>query len=229
MESINTPPQIETPSSERLLPLWSTVGKTYATVWLYRGEYLKIIWCWLLLTSILISLYSYFSWPYLRDGACFFFDALKSGLDAAHDGDAIDADSMPVPDMHRHSLFLQAPMEIFTLFTGASVAVAWHRLVLRQEKITKGPYLRRDSVVWDYFIFAFLFWCPMWLFGFVPETWPASTFGLLVVLVFVFTRLSVILPARALSRKDVTIKKVWEKTGWNFWRIFWGGHSYAFQ
>ena len=39
----------------------------------------------------------------------------------------------------------------------ASIAVAWHRLILRQERVTQPAYLRLDGVVWRYVLYSFAF------------------------------------------------------------------------
>jgi hypothetical protein len=38
----------------------------------------------------------------------------------------------------------------------ASIAVAWHRLILRQERVTAPAYLRLDGTVWLYALYSFL-------------------------------------------------------------------------
>lgn len=57
------------------------------------------------------------------------------------------------------SVMLDAP-DMATLITStiaaASMAVAWHRLILRNEQVTSGPYLRLDAVVLRYAVAAFL-------------------------------------------------------------------------
>jgi hypothetical protein len=122
----------------------------------------------------------------------------------------------------------------------ASVAVAWHRLLLRNEHVS-GTYLRFDGVVVGYGVMFFL----ISLLPAVPQyvgqiymslTQPPGashldpvslgiTFvGSIVSIVafFISGRLFLILPAKALERDDVTLGTVWEATKGNTWRMVWG-------
>ncbi len=47
--------------SPPLLPFWATVESAYRAAWFYRWEYLKIIWCWLLIAIPVECLYSWFA------------------------------------------------------------------------------------------------------------------------------------------------------------------------
>jgi len=215
-----TPLQPETSQAQiPLLPFWATVESAYRAAWYYRAEYLKIIWCWLLLAVPVTCLYSWFVWPTLGAAFC---------LDFAH----LQNKALIQANAH-NILFAELPLTLFRLLAGASIAVAWHRLILRQEKITSPRYLRHDAVVWDYFTFGFCLWLLTSLIGFVSllsnnitaapsMTWSFCVLAAGIVISVVTVRLSVILPARALELRGVTFRDVWRHTSWNYWRLAWG-------
>ncbi len=136
----------------------------------------------------------------------------------------------------REAFYISIPIALFHIFFCASIAVAWHRLILRQEKISSTHYLRFDGVVRDYFIFgvfirSLTFICLpaySYLLGLMSKTPSTTTWGfpmlwaLIIAVMVLTTRLSVILPAKALELKDVTLRAILQKTSWNLWRLFWG-------
>lgn len=105
----------------------------------------------------------------------------------------------------------------------ASIAVAWHRLVLMNEQ-PQGTYLKIDRAVWLYVAYLFatqlLFngvgQLPSYLAaatGTTAPDWAVGLSGLLVVpLVFVVARYSPILVAIALGRSDIGLGDVWRAT-----------------
>ena len=54
-------------------------------------------------------------------------------------------------------LAVALPSAVVDLPFLASIAVAWHRLVLREERVTKPAYLRLDGTVWRYVLYAVAF------------------------------------------------------------------------
>jgi hypothetical protein len=122
----------------------------------------------------------------------------------------------------------------------SSLAVAWHRLLLRGEHV-EGRYFRFDSVVLGYaamfFLIGLLPGVPQYLGQiYAALSQPAtamqpSTVGvalsslgslLSIVIWFFSTRLIMVLPARAIGRDDVTVGVAWAGTRRNTWRLFWG-------
>ena len=122
----------------------------------------------------------------------------------------------------------------------SSIAVAWHRLLLRNEHAS-GPYLRLDSVVIGYavlfFLIALLFSVPQYLSQiYLALTQPpgateispgalaiANVLGSILALLAMFfgCRLFMVLPAKALGR-DISFGTAWAATRKNSWRLFGG-------
>jgi lipoprotein NlpI len=125
--------------------------------------------------------------------------------------------------------------EVVMLPALASVAVAWHRLLLRDEDSGPGVYLRLDRIVAGYAILAF--WigvitlspiCVYEMFQIVTGTRAArpdmaTLIALLLALIalLIAARLSLALPGIALGRDDVTLRTAWRVSKGNTWRMFW--------
>jgi hypothetical protein len=129
--------------------------------------------------------------------------------------------------------------QVIVLPALASVAVAWHRLLLRGEHPGPGLYLRLDSVVAGYAILAF--WIAVITLGpgYVSRMFQiitgisATTAGVAALVVqslagvasiiafFIVARLSLALPGIALGRDDVTLGTAWRISKRNTWRMFW--------
>jgi hypothetical protein len=114
----------------------------------------------------------------------------------------------------------------------ASVAVNWHRYVLKDELPAGMARLRVDELVWRYLGNVLLVTLIAGLVS-VPVAVVASVifsilgnFGapfilaaVLLAVLPVFYRLSVKLPAIALGRKDFTLRDAWQATQGNWWQI----------
>jgi hypothetical protein len=104
----------------------------------------------------------------------------------------------------------------------ASIAVAWHRLVLRHERVAASAYLRLDTAVWLYALCSLGFLAltigpllcaldfALQRYGVPPvydDTSPALAIVLplmalaLVAAIFILPRLSLVLPALALGQR----------------------------
>ncbi len=128
----------------------------------------------------------------------------------------------------------------------ASTAVAWHRLLLRDEHPGPGIYLRLDSIVVGYAILAFwigvITLTPGYvirMFDIVTGTGAAAgnvavaviqivtglieiVAGLIsIIAFFIGARLSLALPGLALGRDNVGFGAAWEVSKRNTWRMFW--------
>jgi hypothetical protein len=116
----------------------------------------------------------------------------------------------------------------------ASIAVAWHRLVLRQERVQGAVYLRLDRVVWWYamVLLAFIVVTVGPVLAGVAAVLPEGSPGTLLLLVPIFAgigvglgigvfalpRLSLVLPAGALG-EWLTLGEAWRATRGNTWRL----------
>jgi len=115
----------------------------------------------------------------------------------------------------------------------ASMAVAWHRLLLQGEH---PAYLRLDYIVAAYAGVAFLgniiMLAPYYFSvtirfaaeatqsgaaAFVASVEPFASFAI----PFILARLSLVLPAMALGRRDVTFGAAWKISEGHTWWMFW--------
>lgn len=196
------------------LPFWRTVARAYAAPFVNFGSLVRAAWLWvLLLTPVLLAI-SWFLAPLYTALA----DVSKADLNA----------STPV-ELQLLSILPQLVM----VPAVASIAVAWHRLILGQER-PAGTYLRFDRSVWLYA--AFLLAVELLFFALfnLPEVvasvrgtslplWiPWLGFVLAMAVAFIVGRLSLVLPPIALGRTDIGLGDAWRATQGNTWRLFWG-------
>jgi hypothetical protein len=207
------------------LPLWRTIGQAYA-MWASRsGDLVRCCWLWMLVMAPIMGIWHWLETPRL-------IEMLESVR-------ARERFSDPNPML---SLAMQIAASLVMLPALTSVAVAWHRLLLREEH-PDAAYLRFDGVVVGYAVLAFLIGLITLGPGYVSALLQIATgtsatmqdsgavavqsVAGLVTLVgfFIVTRLSLALPARALGRHDVTLGTAWAVTKHNTWRMAW---AYAF-
>jgi hypothetical protein len=196
------------------LPFWATIGSTYAFTWKNAREFIRISWCCLLLMF-----------------ACSFF---ASAL-LFHPGATPQASGPASYDLW--SLLPSLP-ELIAIIFGASIAVAWHRFILRQERIDMQPYLRFDGLVRNYIWVALIIYIleavPNALTSLLTPTPNAALeaqgpfilagiFGFFISITagYYGARISLLLPARALGLTQITVKDVLRRTRLSGWRLFW--------
>ena len=202
------------------LPLWRTIGQSYAIWFKNLPELVRIAWISILVMAPIVGLFMWWQAP-----------AMVELMQNARTG-KLD----PNPGM---TTLMQAINSIILLPMLSSIAVAWHRLLLRDEHVS-GPYLRFDSVVIGYavlfFLIALLFSVPQYLSQIYaalmqppgateisPGAVAATFIGSILTLVAMFfaCRFFVVLPAKALGR-DISFGTAWAATRKNSWRLFWG-------
>jgi hypothetical protein len=203
------------------LPVWRTVGQAYA-IWAGNlPELFRIAWLWLLIMVPIAAFLMWWQVPQILD----MMQTVRAGR--------------PDPNPS-FTVVTQALNTLIMLPIVSSIAVAWHRLLLRDEHVY-GPYLRFDGLVVGYALLFFL----IGLLPAVPQylgqiylamTQPrgASEINLVgaalsflgsiasIVAWFCSCRLFVVLPARALGRNDIAFGDAWAGTRHNTWRLFWG-------
>jgi hypothetical protein len=132
---------------------------------------------------------------------------------------------------------------ILLLLAGVSIAVAWHRLMILDERPGMSGSNVATKNLWRYIV-AGLALClimfapaiaamiPMFYFlrpapgptplppGFFPLI--LLVFALYVVGIAIALRLTLLLPARAIGNTSLTFKQTWNRTRGNTWRLFWG-------
>jgi hypothetical protein len=202
------------------LPFWKTLGEAYAVWFKNLPELIRIAWVWLLAMAPIVGLFMWWQAPAM-------IELMQSARVGRPD---------PNPGM---TTLMQALNSVILLPVLSSIAVAWHRLLLRNEHVS-GPYLRLDSVVIGYavlfFLIALLFSVPQYLSQTYvalaqppgateidPGAMAVSFVGSLVTLVALFfaCRLFMVLPAKALDR-EISFGTAWTATRKNSWRLFWG-------
>jgi len=103
------------------LPVWQTVRASYAIVGRNLRQLVRICWVWV---PIMVPVYMGLDW--LAETW-----AGESGARATHRW------------LREIAAALPSPVDLPFL---ASIAVAWHRLVLREERVTRVAYVRLDGV-----------------------------------------------------------------------------------
>src|SRR5882672_9371473 len=113
------------------LPLWRTIGQAYA-IWARNlPELIRISWLWLLIMTPVLAILMWWQVPTFTA----MIDAAKAGRPD------------PTPAI---TLLAQVLNGVVMLPMLASIAVAWHRLLLRHEHVGSGTYLRFDGIVLGY-------------------------------------------------------------------------------
>jgi hypothetical protein len=208
-----------TAAASSKLPLWRTIGQAYALWARNFPDLLRTVWVWMLVMAPVVAIMTWWQVPHLEE----MMQAARAGKG------------------------LVDPNPVLTLVTGiaskaimlpaiSSVAVAWHRLLLRDEH-PGGVYLRLDRIVAGYAILAFVIGvigsAPSYLSMLFQAAIGASaentvalvvqTLAGLVTIVafFIVARLSLALPALALGRDDVTLAAAWRASKRNSWRMVW--------
>ena len=223
---------------EGKLPFWRTVGKAYLAPFRHPLMLKRVLLLWIVIMAVVQALY--FVWlfadPNYILGLTGDTEAKRTEFTTGNDWlDAIASDLLYTA--------LWLPM-------GASVAVAWHRLILRQETVRPFGYLRLDATVWIYVLVTLALavlhtslstYLPAFLLIFneqlgIPAEIVSAYAGIYTSLLggialtavlytlvgLIAVRLSIILPAVALNARDVTLPQVWRATRWNAWRLLFG-------
>jgi hypothetical protein len=201
------------------LPLFRTVGQAYALWGRNFSDLVRICWLWMLLMVPILAIWDWWQ------------AALTAEiLQGFHPGQPyVD----PHPVLTWVSLLVS---KLIMLPAVASVAVAWHRLLLRDEHPGPGSYLRLDRIVAGYAILAFLIGLiitvPSALITVLPQVTTGSGGATAVVVqflvnvavivaIFIVPRLSLALPGIALGRDDATLATAWRLSKRNTWRMVW--------
>jgi hypothetical protein len=208
------------PAAPSKLPFWKTLGESYAVWFKDLPELIRIAWLWILVMAPIVGLFMWWQTP-----------AMLELIQNARLG-------RPDPNPGTSAL-MQAINSIILLPVLSSIAVAWHRLLLRNEHVA-GPYLRLDSVVIGYavlfLLIALMFSVPQYLGQIYlaltqepgarevsPGAIGVQFVGSMLTLIALFCgcRLFMVLPAKALER-DISFGAAWAATRKNSWRLFWG-------
>jgi hypothetical protein len=221
-ETLLPPPQIGSQldsAANPKLPLWDTIRLSYSSYFHDFPDVLRISWLWLAAAGILSWLQ--YSW------IAGIMAALKQGMAAA----SKSVEATVVQDL----------VGLALIFAGASIAVAWHRrLILEERPGLSGSNVATKSV-WRYawiglaiglvvIVPTMVLSLPLIILSSPVATGGAPRFPMLIPVIFllvvaafaIFLRLSLLLPARAVGDVSLTFKETWKRTRGNTWRLFWG-------
>jgi len=196
------------------LPVWQTVRASYAIVGCNLRQLARICWVWVLIMALVYIGLDRLAETWLKDFAA-----------QAHHWLREIAAALPMP--------VDLPFL-------ASIAVAWHRLVLRGERVTQPTYVRLDGVVWRYVLYAFVFLLlergTLLITALLalnlaieadPSTRilidevlaaPAATGATMAIGLLVLPRLSLVMPAMALG-EQLSLRCAWRITRGNTLRL----------
>ena len=203
------------------LPLWNTICGAYSTWFSNPLDVLRISWLWLLLAALI-------NWAQWTSTGGIIADAVHGAQPHVPIG---------------ISLLLDLG-NLFLVLGFSSVAVAWHRRIILDER----PRLSGANVftrnLWCYLgagiLITLTAWIPMLLLFlivfvfsiFLKASGVQGSLGVVTLIpvavlfylvsIAVVLRLSVLLPARATGDFGRTFKEAWRRTRGNTWRIFWG-------
>jgi hypothetical protein len=217
------PPDLPYPK----LPFWDAVSLAYSTYFLHFIDALRASWLWLIVGSVLTGFASWQQWSWMATA--------MANLKPGH------PPQMPKPTEMAVLLSLD---NIGLLLAGVSIAVAWHRLMILEERpgfsgsnvATKNLW-RCVAMAIAIFLINFLpvavvmlpqfyFLGPLKAGGNPPPPGFFAVIPLMFVLgavgIAVAFRLSLLLPAQAIGNSSITFKQTWRRTRGNTWRLFWG-------
>src|SRR4051812_19313658 len=110
---------VDQTTSPQRLPVLRTVSRAYRAPFDNVGTLVRVSWLWLVLMAPIVFLFGWLTWPWL-------VRALRG-------------------DQWWGTALLWADTAVRLPFL-SSIAVAWHRLLLRNEHIRSNFYLRLDRV-----------------------------------------------------------------------------------
>lgn len=189
-------------SVPRKFPVWSTVAACYSIVLRNFAQLVRIAWFLLLIMVPVYAVTYWLAWPWSADTTAEIGGVLNQ-------------------------FFTWLPNLIELPFL-ASIAVAWHRLLLRQERFGGNLYFRFDATVWRYAALSLalliastapLYYSPSSSPGEIEIGIFISLIAIVVAMSFlVLPRLSIALPAIALDER-LTLARAWRLSRGNSWRL----------
>lgn len=213
--------EIVSKDDERVLklPLWLTIQQAYGSYLIHFPDVLRATAPWLVIA------------PLATGGAIWLqMVMLQRMLAAAHQG------GMPIAAMLPYFSHIVLDLAL------VSIAVAWHRRIIIDERPTPLASHFVTGRFWRYVGMCLVLVCislvvvsvlSIPLFAAATETGPqvrlvpgafgiASTAIAMSVTIAVTCRLLPLLPAKAIDDRTLTFRMVWQGTRGNTWRLFWG-------
>lgn len=205
-------------------PLGGTVEAAYKLTFRNWQAFFKLAWKWLLLAIIPLNIaFMLYAIPVLREMQ-----------------DAMVKSPMTIPVEITSKLGLAGTaLSLAMSLPMASIAVGWHRLILRQAQPGSADTLRLDATVWRYLGIGLLFSLAIFLPSVLQMllmgdgtnvqlfSWSSQrpiwlSLALLLVIAAFVARLSVTLPGVALDLPEATIAGTWQRTRRHTFKLFAG-------
>jgi hypothetical protein len=212
------------------LPLWDAICRSYSIYFHDFPDVLRISWLWLVVTIPVLGISNWLDWSWMAGAMA----NLKAGLPP----------QPPAPTMSwlTDTLVLGPLAKLIAIFSGVSIAVAWHRRIILDEH----PGLSGSNIatrnLWRYVGVGIAIFLMSMVPAFVvllmvifasfatggvragPGSWFLNLVPTIVLLVVsvILLRLSLLFPARAVGDTGLTFKEAWRRTRGNTWRMFWG-------
>jgi hypothetical protein len=212
------------------LPFWRTIGRAYSAPLENSGALMRAASPWLLVLIPVAFAISYAMAPIQAEMMAKFEAIRPENLKPEDLGKlaSLKAEDFAMP----WSLQLLALLQhLVTVPAAASIAVAWHRLLLTGTQPATRFLLDRSVGLYTAFLLGVM------AFVMVLTTVPQLTFtprlgdawiaitaltGIVMIgSVFVLGRWTLVLPAIALGRTDIGLSEAWRTTRGNTWRLFW--------
>jgi len=216
------------PPPHSKLPLANTITLSYSDFFQRFADVLRISWLWLVIAALLIGLKRWQQWSWMGTA----ISETGKGMPPLAFGEA----SRPIEMIVFGNL-----TNLVTLIAAASIAVAWHRRIILDERpgfsgsnIATENAWRYIGVVLAICMIVGLPTAAIYVAAFYFFLRTATGFALLYPLaipvvyaaplipIVIGLRLSVLLPARAAGDTTITFKEAWNRTRGNTWRMFWG-------
>lgn len=211
------------------LPLGATISLSYSTYFQNFADVLRASWLWLVLVAPLTGVVGWLQASWFAEAVA----VMKRGVPPQ------------LPARPLQMIVLGSFDKLLLVVAGVSIAVAWHRRVILDER----PGFSGSNIVatsfWHY-VWVGILICLMvgipvlaiflptfYFLSYVPTggASAASVFAILLFLtlfvaylaaIAVFLRLTLLFPARAAGDVGLTFKETWNRTSGNTWRILWG-------
>jgi hypothetical protein len=204
------------------LPFWDTVSLAYSTYFHHFIDALRVSWLWLALFGAFFTVLARWQlWSRISE-------VMANTM-------AGEPPQMPISTA---SAVLSGVEYVLWSLAAVSIAVAWHRLVILNERpgFSGGNVATKD--LWRYIVMALTLFLisvlpmatvvlPAYSAGLSAQPARFLPFILLGLVLYavgaaVAFRLTLLLPARAIGNIDLTFKQAWNDTRGNAWRLFWG-------
>jgi hypothetical protein len=211
------------------LPLGATIGLSYSSYFQNFPDLLRASWLWLLLVAPLGGIVGWLQASWFAEAVA----VMKRG------------GPPQIPSRPLQMIVLGSLDNLLLVIAGVSIAVAWHRrIILNERPGFSGGNVVTESFwryVWVGILICLMVGVPVlavflptfYFLSYVPSggAQPASVLAILLFVtlfvvyladIAVFLRLTLLFPARAVDDVGLTFRETWDQTRGNTWRLLWG-------